>query len=387
MYGVLDLATGTVTMLEFEGVEPGSLSHRSLLFSASRGSRYQLFGDNLGREGFLVDLESGDTINLNDLLPQPAIFLTGAVSANDHWLLLADGTVSYLIDLTTLQPAIEVDSGRQARNVQFLADGESIVYARDAGEDGFEIVVQPLPSGSVTSVTPIGQWLEIRVLGENAIVAWQNGALFRVPVDGSGPQVILEASGELAPMSIDSSGQKVLVRRILRDQTSWFLVALDGSSIIALPELDGLQLMYPQVHANWAIFATAFGPQQGVPGTPYIGLDLQAGAVSTLLTQDETGIYLVSPSASPEGRFHLVQSIAPEHGRLWLLDAASGTGNLVAESGGNAVGVISPDGCYLAAGTFAALGEGREGQVEIHDLRSGEATAAIPDAVLLGWVS
>jgi Tol biopolymer transport system component len=144
--------------------------------------------------------------------------------------------------------------------------------------------------------------------------------------------------------------------------------------------------MHPQDTADWALFATAFEPLQGVPGTPYVGLDLQTGAVSTLLTQDETGIYVVSPSTSPDGRYHLVQSIAPAYGRLWLLDAAMNGSSLVAESGGNAVGMISPDGCYLAMSTFAALGEGRQGQVEVRDLRSGEVRATIPDAVLLGWV-
>jgi hypothetical protein len=72
---------------------------------------------------------------------------------------------------------------------------------------------------------------------------------------------------------------------------------------------------------------------------------------------------------------------------LWLLDAATGNGSLVAESAGNTVGVISPDGCYLAMSTFVALGEGRPGKVEVRGLRSGDVTESIADAMFLGWVS
>jgi hypothetical protein len=229
--------------------------------------------------------------------------------------------------------------------------------------------------------------LGARLFTGDLLLAWQDRALFHVPLDGSRPQKILEVPGELGPMSVDSGGKSALVRRTQNDQQTWFLVPLDGSPAREIMALEDLHPLALEKQADWVLFAESQAPMQGASGSPYVSLDMRTASTTVLLTQDSSAIYTVADRPAAHGRYHFVHAVEPGLGRLWLLDGASGGGRLVAETAGNVSGQLSPDGCYLAVSIFDALGEGRQGLVEVHNLQSGNISAILADSVLLGWVA
>ena len=78
-------------------------------------------------------------------------------------------------------------------------------------------------------------------------------------------------------------------------------------------------------------------------------------------------------------------SLSPALGRLYLIDAEQGVALDFATSPGSAVGIVSPDGCFLGVGVFDTIGEGRIGSVQVVDLETRMVPTEIEDEILLGW--
>ncbi|CAN5824563.1 hypothetical protein BH24CHL4_BH24CHL4_25290 [soil metagenome] len=385
-YGVFDLETKTITLLEFPGSEPGAIDPNTVQFIESHGQRFHLLGDAAKVSGYLIDLQLGMSLSLQDLLEAPELIVSGVVSANDHWLAFSTSSQLYLVDLTSIGPAVAIEADLRTGNPIFTTDGKSLIYLRESGPQRSDLVLWDLETDARRVIAPAAGWFGARMFPGDILIAYQEGSLVRIPLDGGDPQTIVESPGTLEPVSIDTSGVTLLVRQNTGNETSWFLATLDGSTITKLESLNGLRILTPNAQANWALFTINDTTGPGAPGVPYVSLDLQRGTTATLLTQDSAAVYAPGIDSAADGQYHLVQSIDREHGRLWLIDGAAESGTLVAEYPGNVIGALSPGGCYLAVSTFAALGEGRQGQVEIRDLLSGEVTATVSDAVALGWV-
>ena len=385
-YGLLNSTTGRVTMLEFPGADPGGVGHDSYLSFESSGVRYHLFGDPVSLAGYLVDLQTGESLALADLTDDAKFVLRGAVSADDQWLTFYTGRQSYLVRLSANGQAAPVDE-ENTGFAAFAEDSRVLVFQRETGSETTEIVARILQSGKEQIVAPSDKWSGVATMSGDVVLAWRKGHIVRVWPDGAEPVPIIAGSGDLYPMMVDPLGEYLLVWQPEDERDAWHLASLDGTGAIELRELEGMSVLLHSRMAGWALFAADPAPMQGTSGTPYLSLDLTTGNVTTLLTQDGDDIYTSRLSASADGRYELVQSISTARGRLWLLDAAAGTSTLVAESTGNVAGALTPDGCFLATSSFDALGEGRQGSVEVIDLKSGEVATTITDAVLLGWAS
>jgi hypothetical protein len=384
-YALLNTSEGTVIPLEFPGADPESVTHDTGLLYDAQGTRFELFGDLGASEAYLVDLASGASVSVAELVDSAGPVISATVSSDDHWLTAMVGLEVYLVDLTAPEAIAPLELNSQMRTGVFAGSGDAIVAIRELSDVRTEIVARDLRSEEVRSLTPPADWSGFRVFAGDVIVAFQETTAWRVFLDDREPELLLESTGTPIPLMVDPASGNLLLQQIGPDDTTWTIAGLEGTEGIDLPELTNRTPIAYTLSARWALFAESLAPAQGGPGTPYLSLDLATGAILPLLEQDAHGIFFAQFPSSDDGRFHLVQATSTAQGRLWLLDGETGTAALVGQSTGNAVGSLTPDGCYLAVGTFDALGEGRAGEVRIIDLASGEVRASSPDVALLGW--
>jgi hypothetical protein len=152
----------------------------------------------------------------------------------------------------------------------------------------------------------------------------------------------------LTPMFSPSS-RRVAVPTLAEDH-AWIWVDLDTGTSRTLDALNGYSFPYAPYApgVRWL----EFFPSDTVtvqPGTSILGLDLETGKVSTLLTfnfaEPYPGILQFSTyGSSPDGRYVTVNDLGKEYPRFWLLDAERGTATLY---DGRIAGSFSPDGRNL----------------------------------------
>jgi hypothetical protein len=384
-YALLDTTTGTAMELDF-GENPSQIYHNPFYTQLSAGTQFALFGDPIGQAAFLVDLETGTVTPLSDLVQSTLPMLFGMVSPDDHHLLVQMGNDISLIPLDpetgTAGPAEQLD----ARFATFTSNGEAIVFIANWDDAGAEILIRDLASGDETTIAPKDKWFGVRAFSDGLILAARDSELVLLTPTGDPPQTVFDLGGVPFAMRYDPGSGNLLVRHEGDDVQSWWIVAVDGSAEpVEFPLLDDQQTVNQGLEGRWAFFPAGLAPGPGTPGNPYLSLDLATGTLTTIHTQDSNDIYFFDQLPSEDGRYRLIQAVSTPQSRLWLLDSETGTATLVGQSTGNAVGALTPDGCYLAVGTFDALGEGRQGEVFILDIATGATLTTIEDALLLGW--
>jgi hypothetical protein len=380
---VFDVDSQTITPVDL-GEEVNGLLEEPFFLSPA-DSPFMIFGDVTFQDAYLLDVRSGEAVAISTLVEDARTFVSGSIASTGDMLLVSSGFNAYLVPLENPTEVSLADPSVPTRDPAFTADGQAVIYTTGS-EISMEIRSQDLVGGQPTDLGTTSE------LGR--LVVLPNDDLLLIHHDGIGLQRAAEGTrreyrglaGEVSAAFVSPDRHFAAVYAEDGDERIWTLIDLSTSSATPLQESNGrLPGGFPG-EQRWLIFPPTEIPGAGVPGATYLSLDLQTGTVSSLLAQDSSEVYQFASAGDSAGRFALVNAVSPGIGRLWLLDAESGTGNLVGQSTGNILGQVAPDGCHLAIGTFDTIGEGRQGSVQIYSLPDMTPGPALPDSILLGWV-
>ena len=95
---IVDAMAGTAIKIESPGGPTDNLSLSSYRFNDSAGTRWALLGDSSLSDALLVNLQTGNTIDLKALLTGKStspIIASAAVASDDEHVLIWDGTASF----------------------------------------------------------------------------------------------------------------------------------------------------------------------------------------------------------------------------------------------------------------------------------------------------
>ncbi len=383
-YGILDAANGTVTpLLEFEGVS--SIQYDAPGFEVPDDSRFALFQDPVSLDAWLVDLESGAGLPLNEFIDESDFIIGAAIAPGDEWLAVWTGNDIVLFDFAAGSTTESLGGGDALGYPSFSSNDDTLFYLRRGADRVSIAVARDVATGIETPLLEGDDLFGLQRFPGDILVVMTVDGLYRVPNDGSSPVLLLRSEEELQPRVINATGTHILVSERRDDVISWHLVDVTGAGAIDLPPLEGSFLTTVGRQASWVLFQPSLLPRPADPGAQYTVLDLETGQAQTVLEESGDGVYFIGPVRSNDGRFATIWSLSPAIGRLWLIDAELGVAQEIGSSTGSAVGLVTPDGCSLAVGVFDTIGEGRQGSVQVIDLKTGEVTAEIADAILLGW--
>lgn len=386
-YALLERDTQTVTPLVFAGASLGSVVHDSFQFVDSQGQRFALFGDPGSLQAWIVDLTTGETLPISDLIDKTAFpVLSAAIDRNDTLLTFTNGRSAYAIALEAASSPIPIDSA-PVNAITPTENGQAVLYQRSSGEKDSELIRFDLESGEREVITTGSDGMIFRVFPGDRLAYSDAGTVWWLEPDGLSARIVGEFGSAARPVAMATDGSSLLVWNDADGIDEWSVANLVTGLVTKLPQLDGMQRIDRLPSGEFSLFTAADNRAPGTPGTTYVSLHLASGIASLLLVQDGADIYTVAPSASASGRFHLIQAINPALGRLWLTDSEIGTTTLLATSSGAAAGLVTIDDCAIAVSIFDTVGEGRQGTVTISNLTTGATSATIPDAILLGWAS
>ncbi len=386
LYALIDLDSLAVTPLDFTHASPGAVTPQSFQFVQDRGQRFALFGDQTSLQAWIVDLSTGESVLLGDLIDDPSFrVLSAAIDLGDRLLTFSDGQQAFLLVLAPDQTPVPVDKDPVLAAVP-SENGEAVFYHRKRADGGTDIVRLDLQADTREIIASGSPFMNFTLFPGDRLAYSDNGEVWLLESSSNARQLGQFGNAARA-ISMTSDGSAILVWHDDVGADAWSVVDLASGKVTDLPALAGMNRLDGSLVQDFALFSAAANGAPGTPGAAYISLELRTGTTLSLLTQDSSDIYSVNPISSENGRFHLIQAISPPLGRLWLTDGATGVASLIATSPGAAAGALARNGCCLAVSVFDTIGEGRQGTVTITDLATGQAITSLADVILLGWAS
>lgn len=383
LYSLLDVATNSVTPIVIPENQRPSLQPSGPRIHNATEADFMLLADVLGAT-WLVDLRSGQAVDLTTLLPENGFVENAAIAPNGKWLAFYSGDAAYVISLETPGDPVSISSQPLLRFPGFDASGDQLIYATTA-TDGVEVNAYDLESGASTLLakTPSANLLDTSVSDTLLLIDKQDLLALR---DGAQqPTKIFTWTGAISGLMRDTSGRHLLIGDEQDGSTVWSWVDIAAGQSISLPELTGMTPLTASRRQDAVVFLPTpiMGP--GAPGSPYRTLDMNTGQVATPLAQDSSEVWTYQLAGDDAGRYVLINAVSPGQGRLWLIDGEEGTATEIGLSSGNANARVSPDGCQLAVGIYDTIGEGRTSAVTVTSMTDGSEIAHVADSLLLGW--
>jgi hypothetical protein len=384
IYGLMNIATGEIVPLQIpENVQPQLTTTYPNIHNASQ-SDFMLLAS--GPEAvWLVDLTSGDALNLAELQEEPSFIDSASISPDGRWAIYSWQSEGILISLETAGEPKTIDPDPILPFPIFDAES-NVVYG--AGESGSVAIRRLDPeTGDRTEVINAP---DVRVLplhlGDPLLLLSDESVLILGEGDTAPRELFTWSDGSPAVL-MDLDGTHLLIRDEQHNIDTWHWVDIATGSDVEVAELEAMTPILTTTRRDAVTFAPSVSVGPGVVGAPYRIFDLNRGTVSTVLEQDSDDVYRAFPAGDASGRYTLVNAVSPGSGRIWLIDNESGSATQIAASPGNADARVSPDGCQLALAIYDTVGEGRTSAITVTSLIDGSTSLTVPDAILLGWAN
>jgi hypothetical protein len=385
IYSLLNTASGSVVPIQIPEDQQPLISFTLPTYDNAAVSDFMLFSGGPASV-WLVDLRSGQAVDLVTLLPDGGVIDSAAIAPGGKWAEFFSVDTGYLISLETPSDPIQISPEDPLLPFPgFSADGTALIYATGNG-DAVDLWSRDLASGdaSFTGETPTANYLDatssdaILLIDGQSLLAFQNGF--------TDPSELFTWQGATLGMIGDPSGRHLLVGDDRGDDGAvWFWVDAATGTTVELADLAGMTPLTRNGRQATVTFLPSAQQGPGTPGASYKSVDLATGHVSTALTQDSTEVWTYLPGGDDAGRYTLINAVSPGAGRLWLIDGENASSTLIGTSSGNLTARVSPDGCQLAVAIFDTVGEGRTSVVTVTSLVDGATIATAPDSLLLGW--
>lgn len=366
---LVDAVAGTARALAIPAETVATLLPVPVPWWGTPGDGWAVIGGRLQPAAYLLNLDTGEAHDLaaaitalGDEYPETQLAI---VAPDNRHVLLWSGVGLYLIE--TANPdqvrALGDPSGLAAPGF-FRDGGAGLIYSRVNAAGEMEVVTEDLATGALQVVT-MGRVLgERRLLPqplpdpERAVLVWVDGQLnavtggaYEVLDLATGRARFLTSTGPTAGIAlVNPAGDRLLAGGLRPNGAGWGVIDLITGELTAAPEVTGMISLRGGVsHSTFFYPPSVMAPTvSGEPGVPYLSLDLDTGAVQTLLLQQPDTTYtfpFVSAGTNPR----LVLRAANEaRSGLVLLDPVLGRARTVA-TGDDVAGAFSPDGCWLAA--------------------------------------
>lgn len=356
---VVDVDNGEATRLDFGDVLSADVLPNPIQTRGTAGKRFFLLGDAAMGNAFLVDLLTGEVVNLVNLigsLPGAARYAGyAAVSADDAHVVIWDGRHAFLAP--TDDPASVEQIGGQGFvfGPTFSSDGTALIYSRQpAGAESSEIIVEPL-DGSEPRVIHSSKQVAITlaVPERNALLVDERslsspgGDLSLLDIETEESRTLLDYTGSVLSVQFSPDGSKALAGIDDPHGRTWTLIDLetgDHQQIDGAAESDAKPGLYGT--ANWATFAPIDLFGVGTSGGFYGGLSLQTGVFHKFFDGETNALY-EPPQLSADGQLALLTVTIKPESAVWLLDNETGEARQVTSSLGTSA-QFSPDACWLA---------------------------------------
>ncbi|HET9659925.1 MAG TPA: hypothetical protein VFP05_06310 [Thermomicrobiales bacterium] len=384
IYSLLDTASGSVMPIQIPEDEQPLISFTLPTYDNAAISDFMLFTGG-PTSVWLVDLRSGQAVDLVTLLPDGGVIDSAAIAPGGKWAEFFSVDTGYLVSLETPGDPIQISADPTLPFPGFSADGGSLIYATKT-DNVVEVWSRDLASGDASFVgeTPSANYLDaassdaVLLIDGQSLLAFQNGFM--------DPSELFTWRGATLGLTGDPTGRYLLVGDDRGDDGAvWFWLDTATGTTVELTDLE--DMIPPSTNDRQAAVTFLPSAQQspGTPGTSYPSVDLATGQVSTALTQDSTEVWTYLTGGDDAGRYTLIDAVSPGTGRMWLIDGENGSSSQVGASSGNLAARVSPDGCQLAVAAFDTIGEGRISTVTVTSLVDGSTIATVPDSLLLGW--
>jgi hypothetical protein len=383
IYSLLDIANDSVTPVQIPDDTQPLISFALPAYRNADRSDFMLFSTG-PTAVWLVDLRSGQAVDLVTLLPDGGLIDSAAIAPGGKWVEFFSVDTGYLISLEEPGDPVQISTDPTLPFPGFSEDGSALIYATKTS-DGVDVLSRNLASSQSTSIgsTPSANYLDATT--SDSVLLIDGQTLLAVPVGASVPKQIFTWQGATLGIIGDLSGRYLLVgdHRSENGQV-WTWVDTTTGKAMELADLTDMTPLRINSRQTGVTFLPS--PQQGpgTPGAPYRTVDLATGQVSTALTQDSSEVWNFFAGGDDAGRYTLINAVSPGAGRMWLIDAETGSSSQIGSSPGNLAGKVSPDGCQLAVAVFDTVGEGRTSVVTVTSLLDGTVIATIPDSLLLG---
>ncbi len=380
---LMDVSTGALTPVQIPEDEQPGLSSTYPTIRNAPASDFLLLASG-PEQYWLVDLTSGDALNLTTLVASGPLSVDSAVISPDgKWLIVYFQSTGLLVSLQEQHPPEPIDTDPLLPFPQF-DDDSKVIYAVE--HDGVPLIRSLDPDTGVRADVAKAPELQMLLLQQGVPLLFLDGQDLLILADGAAAPSML-FTWEIAPAGVlaNAAGTQLLVADERDDATLWFWIDLPSKTSAELVELRDMSPVTSAGTSESVLFAPNGPIRTGVVGVPYRTVDLATGAVSTVLEQDSDDVYIARTAGDNAGRFSIINAVSPGSGRIWLADNLRGTATQVAASSGNTDARVSPDGCQLAVSVYDTIGEGRTSTVAVTSLVDGSPIMTIPDALLLGW--
>lgn len=383
VYSLLDTATNTITPIAIPEDQQAQLqSYAPTILNAPKAD-FMLMA-NFPTATWLVDLRSGQAIDLTTLLPNGGMVEAASIAPGGKWLQFYSQHAAYVISLETPAEPVSISDQPLLPYPGFDSSGEHLIYAQKL-DSGIEVHSLDLATGTSALVgkTPSADVLDATT--SDTILLIDKQRLLKLDADEADATQVFTWKGVISGLEGNSEGTKLLIGDALDEKTVWSLLEIGTGSTVELTDLTDMTPLTVSRRQDAVVFLPSPRQGAGTPGAAYRTLDLSTGQVSTVLTQDSTEVWTYVLAGDASGRFALIDAVGPGQGRMWLIDAQQGSAVQIGTSSGNLNARVSPDGCQIAMSVFDTVGEGRTSVVTVTSLVDGSAIATLSDSMLLGW--
>ena len=385
---IVDAMAGTAIKIESPGGPTDNLSLSSYRFNDSAGTRWALLGDSSLSDALLVNLQTGNTIDLKALLTGKStspIIASAAVASDDEHVLIWDGTRLFLAVTSDPTGSLRPLGGTDSYGGSFSPDGKEVVYTdpQPAATPGsgatsrtINLVVERADGSTrkIVGTSPYSiraRWIDQSHLGVDQIVDAGGGKISRFSVlnlDTSASVTILPYAVTTGGLVAARDGRWLLHQHQDGDSQLYEWIDLENGTLKPLPALTNL-FPFANHGARWTVFSVA-STTQGSEGQPYVGFDIETGQTMTDLTQESGKLYSPLTRVSPDGRFAALEVFQGSETQLWLLDNLRGTSRQVSTANVSSV-AFSPDNCWLAISSLSGTGNARKASLVLEPLNGG----------------
>lgn len=382
-FALLDVGKNAITPIQIPFDRQMTIDIDSSTIQNAPDADFMLLGD-IPTSIWLVDLRNGEAIDLATLLPDGSAIESASIAPDGAWVeFFGKGTAS-VISLENRTPPVQVATEPILPYPGFSHDGSELLYATTSAT-GVEIWSFDLATGIRESLGSSPSVQQLNTADGSNLLLIGDQSLSMLPAGTSHPKLIAQEHGLLHKLFTDTSVQHLLIGEEQSGIVHWRWFDISAETSKELVELTDMNPLRIVNSPNSLVFSPTNNANLGTPGTPYMILDLTTGTVSTVLTQDSSEVWTLTPAGDDAGRYALVNAVSPGSGRMWLIDTQTGNANQIGMSSGNILASVSPDGCQLATDIFDTIGEGRTSVVTVTSLVDGSTITTLPDSLLLGW--